>query len=36
MARPPGERLLLALAGKRFILLTTYRRSGEAVSTPVW
>ncbi len=27
---------LLALAEKRFILLTTYRRSGEAVSTPVW
>ena len=27
---------LLALADKRFILLTTYRRSGEAVSTPVW
>jgi uncharacterized protein len=27
---------LLALAEERFILLTTYRRSGEAVSTPVW
>jgi hypothetical protein len=27
---------LLALAEARFILLTTYRRSGEAVSTPVW
>ncbi len=27
---------LLALAGKRFILLTTYHRSDEAVSTPVW
>ena len=27
---------LLALAERRFILLTTYRRSGEAVSTPVW
>ncbi|WP_204693549.1 PPOX class F420-dependent oxidoreductase [Geodermatophilus bullaregiensis] len=27
---------LLSLAEERFILLTTYRRSGEAVSTPVW
>jgi PPOX class probable F420-dependent enzyme len=27
---------LLALADERFISLTTYRRSGEAVSTPVW
>ena len=27
---------LLALAEQRFVLLTTYRRSGEAVSTPVW
>jgi PPOX class probable F420-dependent enzyme len=25
-----------SLAGERFISLTTFRRSGEAVSTPVW
>lgn len=24
------------LGGERFVLLTTYRRSGEPVSTPVW
>jgi uncharacterized protein len=27
---------LLALAESRFVSLTTYRRSGAAVSTPVW
>jgi PPOX class probable F420-dependent enzyme len=27
---------LLALAEERFISLTTFRRSGEPVSTPVW
>ena len=27
---------LLALAEERFVSLTTFRRSGEAVSTPVW
>jgi PPOX class probable F420-dependent enzyme len=27
---------LLALAGERYISLTTFRSSGEAVSTPVW
>ena len=27
---------LLALADERFISLTTFRRSGKAVSTPVW
>jgi len=27
---------LLPLADSRFISLTTFRRSGEAVSTPVW
>lgn len=30
----PGA--LLALADERFVSLTTFRRSGEAVSTPVW
>lgn len=27
---------LLALGDEHFVSLTTYRRSGEAVSTPVW
>ena len=27
---------LLSLADARFVSLTTFRRSGEAVSTPVW
>ena len=27
---------LLGLAEERFVSLTTFRRSGEAVSTPVW
>ena len=27
---------LSALADERFVSLTTYRRSGDAVSTPVW
>jgi len=27
---------LLALADERFVSLTTFRRSGEPVSTPVW
>lgn len=27
---------MLAMADNRFISLTTFRRSGEAVSTPVW
>jgi PPOX class probable F420-dependent enzyme len=27
---------LLSLADARFVLLTTFRRSGERVSTPVW
>ena len=27
---------LLGLADERFVSLTTFRRSGEAVSTPVW
>ena len=27
---------LLAMADERFVSLTTFRRSGEAVSTPVW
>ena len=27
---------LLALGGERYVLLTTFRRTGEPVATPVW
>lgn len=32
----PLSPALTALADERFVSLTTYRRSGDAVSTPVW
>jgi len=33
---PTSAAALAALADERFVSLTTYRRSGVAVSTPVW
>ena len=36
MAQPAPHDALAALAGERFISLTTFRRSGEPVPTPVW
>ena len=33
---PNSAAALAGLADERFVSLTTYRRSGEAVSTPVW
>jgi PPOX class probable F420-dependent enzyme len=33
-APPPGT--FQSLAGERFVALTTFRRSGAAVTTPVW
>ncbi|WP_130176808.1 PPOX class F420-dependent oxidoreductase [Cryobacterium sp. SO1] len=33
---PHNAAALAALADERFVSLTTYRRSGDAVSTPVW
>lgn len=35
MADPDGASVL-RLADERFVSLTTYRRNGEAVATPVW
>jgi 2-dehydropantoate 2-reductase len=32
----PSAELLVGRRGYRYLLLTTYRRSGEPVSTPVW
>ena len=32
----PASEQLLALARRRYVSLTTYRRTGAAVSTPVW
>ena len=36
MTTPDAPGALLALADERFVSLTTFRRSGEAVPTPVW
>jgi PPOX class probable F420-dependent enzyme len=33
---PDSPSVFAGLADERFVSLTTYRRSGEAVSTPVW
>ena len=33
---PNSAAALAGLADERFVSLTTYRRTGEAVSTPVW
>jgi PPOX class probable F420-dependent enzyme len=33
---PTGESALTALGGEAFVSLTTFRRSGEGVSTTVW
>ncbi|PXA67505.1 PPOX class F420-dependent oxidoreductase [Cryobacterium arcticum] len=35
-AAPDATAALLSLADERFVSLTTYRKSGEPVSTPVW
>jgi PPOX class probable F420-dependent enzyme len=32
----PADPAFAALGGERFVSLTTFRRSGEGVSTPVW
>lgn len=32
----PTSPAFLALAGERYVSLTTYRKTGEPVSTPVW
>jgi PPOX class probable F420-dependent enzyme len=36
MPTSPDTPPLLALGDERYVSLTTFRRSGEAVSTPVW
>ena len=36
MADPADPAAFLDLAEQRFVSLTTFRRTGEAVSTPVW
>ena len=36
MTSPPTGPTTVDLAAERFVSLTTFRRSGEAVATPVW
>lgn len=36
LASDRADELATALAGHKFILLTTFRKNGEAVATPVW
>ena len=36
MTQPAPHHALAALGEERFVSLTTFRRSGEAVPTPVW